>query len=254
MCKQLRLIALFIFLLSAGFTNAQEAFKHWAIGIDAGTYGIGASVATSISPNFKLRLGINHLGFNYKDGFDMDGIDGYLPELPDDAPDLEMTGKITDLKLNFTQFKVLVDYYPMQNGIFSLTAGLYLGKNTISGDGKIENYETLVEQNGGERPIFGFEDLTIQPEADGSFDAKIQLGNTIKPYVGIGLGRTIANSRVGFKFDLGVVFQGAPQFKSNTIYPGSNLDKAYNSLNEYISTDLLKLWPMLSFSLSYRIL
>jgi hypothetical protein len=250
----MRLITLFIFLLGAGFVNAQEAFKHWALGVDAGTYGVGVSAATSLSSNFKLRLGVNHLGFNYKDGFDMGGVDGYLPELPAEAPSIEMEGQITDLKLNFTQGKVLVDYYPMKNGVFSLTAGLYLGKNMISGAGKIENYEALVEQNGGERPVFGFEDLTIQPEANGSFDAKIQFGNAIKPYVGIGLGRTIANSRVGFKFDLGVVFQGDIQFKSKTIYPGSNTtNMAYNKLNDYVSTDLLKLWPILSFSLSYRI-
>jgi hypothetical protein len=251
--------ALFVFLFGIPFANAQEAFKHWAIGIEGGTNGVGITAATALSSNFKLRAGVDFLGYTYTGDIDLD-LKGYLPDLSGyseyyNVDDISLTGTFTDAKLNFTNFKAIVDYYPMANGIFSISAGLYFGKNTISASAKIDNYQALTNQY-NLPPVFDFEGLTVKPDADGSFDAKVQLGNAIKPYFGIGLGRTIANSRVGFKFDLGIIYQGDYKFKSKNIISENNRldDIANNYLSDSdVPTGLLKLWPVINFGLSYRI-
>jgi hypothetical protein len=250
---------LLVFLVSAGIfqVQAQELFKHWAIGVEAGTTGWGITAATSISPNFKLRAGVDFLGFTYSDDIDLD-LDGYL--LPDNLleyydGEIPLTGTFTDAKLKFTNFKTIVDFYPMANGIFSISAGLYFGSNSISAAAKIDNYQELIHQY-DIPPVFDFEGVTVAPDPDGSFDAKIQLGNAIKPYFGIGLGRTIANSRVGFKFDLGIIYQGDYKFKSDNIVLGEDrLNDFKNNFSDLdgVPTGLFKIWPVINFSLSYRI-
>ncbi|GHT39265.1 hypothetical protein FACS189437_02130 [Bacteroidia bacterium] len=249
---------LFVLLFGIPLANAQEAFKHWAIGVEGGTNGVGITAATSLSSNFKLRAGVDFLGYTYSGDIDLD-LDGYLPENIDYSQyyngKIPLTGTFTDAKLNFTNFKAIVDYYPMANGIFSISAGLYFGKNTISAAAKIDRYQELIQYYDGQ-PVFDYEGLTVKPDADGSFDAKVQLGNAIKPYFGIGLGRTIANSRVGFKFDLGLIYQGAYKFKSDNIIAGDNRldDVVNNNLGDTdVPTGLLKLWPVINFGISYRI-
>ncbi len=229
--------------------NAQEAHKgglleNWAVGVDAGFYGFGGYVATSLLPNLKARIGMDYLTYSYKD------------EISFSAPavnemDIDMKGELSGTKLKFPNFKALIDYYPT-NGIFCLTAGFYIGNNNVKTNGMIDGYEEYVAQDMD--PAFEFNDVVIQPYPDGSFNAKLKMGNSFKPYLGIGLGRTIPKSRIGFKFDLGVVFQGDYTIESDNVKQG--IQKINDEVAEFdlpFPKEMLKLWPMMSFSLSYRI-
>jgi hypothetical protein len=241
------------FVLSITNLHAQGAFENWAIGIEGGTYGPGITVATSLSSHFKLKAGVDYFGFSLNQDFDLD-LTGYLETDPRSG-DISMTGTISDFDLKFTNFKAIVDYYPMKNGIFSISAGFYAGNNAITAAAKIDDYQRLVELNGGPI-IFDLEDVIIKPKSDGSFDGKIKLGNVVKPYFGLGLGRTIANSRVGFKFDLGLIYQGNYKFESDQLAISQNLiSNAGSSLADDtgIPAGIFKLWPIINFSLSYRI-
>jgi hypothetical protein len=235
------------FILSIGSAQAQGPFKDLAVGIEAGlTTGPGITVATSLSPNFKLKAGIDYLGGTFKTDFDIKP-DGFVQN-DQDRTIIPLTGKLSDPKLTFTNFKAIVDYYPMKNGLFSLSAGLYAGANSISLSGNIDNYANP-------NVVFDFEDIIIKPNSDGNFDGKIKLGNAIKPYFGLGLGRTIANSRLGFKFDLGLIYQGEYKFESKNVTTPVNLTAKTSSFTDDadIPSWILKCWPVIQFSLSYRI-
>lgn len=117
----------------------------------------------------------------------------------DDGDDV--SAKINTLKVNLSNAKMLVDYYPFRNGIFSLTGGLYIGQSKITMKGHADQK-------------FNLDDIVIQPDANGYFDASLVLGNSVKPYFGIGLGRTLAKKRIGFRFELGAIYQGHYKIKS----------------------------------------
>jgi hypothetical protein len=235
--------SLFVFLLSVMSINAQEAFRHWAVGIEAGTYGVGGTIATSLTKNIKLRIGVDGFGYTFSQSVDDVNITGYIPGT---TGDISLTTTFHDLKWSTTHFKLLVDLYPVKDGVFSLSVGMFAGNNGLSLKGKIAQYPADA--------VFDFEETTIVPNRDGTFDGKVFLGNKIKPYLGIGLGRTIAKKRLAFKFDLGVVYQGAFRIESANV---SNIGALENTTNNYASdhipTFVSKLWPMVNFGLSYRI-
>ena len=246
--------SLFVFLFSVMSVNAQESFKHWAVGIEGGTYGAGVTVATSLTKNIKLRVGFDGFGYKFATGIDDVSFTGYIPD-GIGANDVNLSASLSDIKWSTQHFKLLVDLYPMKNGVFSFTVGMFAGNNSFSLDGKIADYARMVAQY-GRGPVFDFNEIIIQPDQNGNFGGKVLLGNTIKPYVGLGLGRTIAKKRIGFKVDLGIVYQGKIRTESPNVPPNINVltSGATNYVDEYIPTFLSKIWPMLNLSLSYRIL
>jgi hypothetical protein len=255
MLKKFHLTALtvFSFVFFVSNIQAQRAFENWAVGIDGGTYGPGVHLATSLSSHFKLRAGVNVLPYTYNGNFDWD-VTGFLEKSPE-TRNIDMSVNINRPKVNFTNFKAIVDYYPMENGIFSLSLGLYAGNNTVSISSKIDKYQDLIASHGGEYPVFKLFDMAIKPKSDGSFSGKIKPKNVAKPYFGLGLGRTIANSRVGFRFELGAIYQGEYKFESNDVSGSrqaiqSEFDKLLK--DKGIPKWATTFWPVLNFSLSYR--
>jgi len=232
------------------FVKAQDnPFKTWAAGINAGLYGIGIQGATSVHPHLKLRSGIDFFSYTQVEAITFDA----TAEHPQGG-EIVVEGEITEARVNFSNFKVLLDYYPMKNSIFSLTGGFYLGTNSTKGNGLIKNYQEL-EQQLGEKPELRYEDIVISPNDDGSFDGKLCMGNSIKPYIGIGLGRTIPINRVGFRFELGLVYQGNYELESRNVNEAGQewVDSMAEELKLPVSQSSLNWWPMLNFSLSYRI-
>ena len=86
----------------------------------------------------------------------------------------------------------------------------------------------------------------------------INFGGVVKPYFGLGFGRTIPKNRVGFRCDLGAIYQGDIIASSDNIREKSvNIHKIdFSETGEEAIMDVvraLKWYPMLSFTLSYRI-
>ncbi|MFA7582120.1 MAG: hypothetical protein WCZ46_01095 [Proteiniphilum sp.] len=226
----------------------QSAFDSWSVGINAGLYGAGIQGATSLSPHFKLRAGFDYFTYNQKDvaEFDVDvEYSGYQTTA---------TAELTDLEVTFPNFKALIDYYPMKNGIFCLTGGFYFGNNKASTYGLIRDYQELSQQ-WGENPELRYEDIVITPNDDGTFFGELGMGNGVKPYVGLGLGRTIPRNRVGFKFELGMVYQGKYTLTSPNMNEAGNdwLNGFIDEMDLPVSESTLNWWPMLNLSLTYRI-
>ena len=242
-----KMILLFLCGIITNSSYAQGGFfENWAIGLNGGLYGYGIQGATSLAPNFKARIGFDFMSYTYKEAIDFDADAVKNGEFSD----YTISGEFSTAKLKFPNAKAMIDYYPMKTGIFCFTVGAYFGNNNISLDGKIYDYDQY-----SDNPNIGFDDVVIQPNSDGSFNAKLKLGNFAKPYFGIGLGRTIPKSRVGFKFELGVVYQGEFLLESeNSVsHNGYNTNDLLNDFDLPVSKNILKLWPMMNFTLSYRI-
>lgn len=214
--------------------SAQEAydgksFENYAIALKAGTYGIGFDISTALHPNTKFRLGFNYLGIDYTAGLEYK------------ATGLSSGNKIPvnidNAELRFPNVNILVDYFPKRSGIFHFTTGLYFGQSKISAYGKAPE-------------AFLADDYVVQPNPDNSFSAHLKLGNVVKPYFGIGLGRTITKHRVGFKFELGILYQGPYTIETNN----AQTELIKKEIDNIELPELLtRLWPMLTLSLSYRI-
>lgn len=240
-------IVLFVLVVFSGIAQ-HSAFESWSAGINAGLYGAGIQGATSLSSHFKLRAGYDYFTYNQKDvaEFEVDvEYSGYQGTA---------TAELTDLEVTLPNFKAMIDYYPMKNGIFCLTGGFYFGNNRASTNGLIRNYQELSEQL-GENPDLRYEDIVITPNDDGTFFGELGMGNGVKPYLGLGLGRTIPRHRVGFKFELGMVYQGEYTLTSPNMNESGNdwLNGLIDEADLPVSKSTLNWWPMLNLSLTYRI-
>ncbi|WP_108821969.1 hypothetical protein [Dysgonomonas sp. Marseille-P4361] len=224
--------------------------SHINVSLRLSTMGVGLEAATPINSFLKLRAGINYMGF--KSGtFDisLDDPNGDLSQAFGEIPDYKMKGE-----LNFTNGHVLVDFHPVKKGIFHITAGAFIGKNQLKAKGFLANMDgsPVQLQDGQSWPSIEFDGHKLELD-DANLDATLQLGNVIKPYFGLGLGRAISKSRVSFKFELGMIYQGKYSIKQN----GKKLDVLENATENFEDIDTytqwLKWWPMLNFQLTYRI-
>jgi hypothetical protein len=236
------LVSLLAVGLSTSATAQQEAyegglFENFGVGVKAGTYGFGLDFNTSLHPNIKARAGFSYFKFGHNIGMDMN-------VTPMEASQYGVEAKASIDKVTFGMIhgNLLFDFFPMRSGIFHFTAGLLLGSSEITTYGNVP-----LDLLGG----FGLEDFAIRPNPDGSFDASLRMGNFVKPYLGIGLGRTITKRRVGFKFELGLVYQGG--FKVESDYIDNSLTGRANEEVELELPSTAKFWPIMQLTLSYRI-
>ncbi|MDR1023741.1 MAG: hypothetical protein LBL94_10805 [Prevotellaceae bacterium] len=214
--------------------------ENFALGVKGGTTGIGGDLCVSLHPNIKARLGFSYLWYSYLP-------DGMESTVTDPRDNSEHTMGLDKIKLSFPSANLLVDFFPMRSGIFHVTLGCFFGQNKISALGHVP----------AGLPQFVIADYGLIPNPDGSVSADLNIGSSVKPYFGIGLGRTIPKRRVGFKFELGAVYQG-----KNLSLTSKNLDhslvastnKEMNE-NDIISTakTYLQLWPVMAFTLTFRI-
>ena len=96
-------------------------------------------------------------------------------------------------------------------------------------------------------------DYNLMPDDNGNANAYIKVNN-IRPYVGLGFGRAVPKSRVGFQFDLGAQFWGNPK-----VYNGVNGQQLTSEGAKGEDGGVLKvisdisIFPVLSFRLTGRI-
>lgn len=246
-----------LLVLSVITLQAQDRpFTRWAAGINGGLYGAGLQAATNLSPHLRLRAGFDYFSYNQQDVASFDAeFEGY-EEFEGFNATLE--ADITEASVTLPNFKMLLDIYPMRNGIFCFTTGFYIGSNKVEADGLIHRYDELVqlsEAMGRGKPSLEYEDIVFQPDSDGSFDALLTMGNSLKPYIGVGLGRTIPHNRVGFKFELGMVYQGKYQLESDNLNEEGRdwVNRMAEELELPVSQETLNWWPMLNLSVTVRI-
>ena len=148
------------------------------VSLKAGTLGAGLDFNIGLTDTLNLRL-------------------GYATYDHDDT--IEDTDVVYDAELKLRNATALLDWHAFDGGFrFSFGA---VGAGTeidVVGTPSSGTYEI------GDR-IFTAAEV-------GSLTGKVEMGNSVAPYVGIGWGNTVdQGGRVTFLFDLGAVYTGSPE-------------------------------------------
>lgn len=147
-----------------------------AVGITAGTTGLGADVNIPILPILGVRVGYS--GFVYHHDIDQTEVD--------------YAGR-----LHFSEASGLLDWYVLTGG-FHLTAGAYGGNTRVDVTGRPHD---------GTYTING---ATYSAAQVGTLSGQIKFGNSVKPYVGLGWGNPFRGGPITFTADLGAIYGGTP--------------------------------------------
>lgn len=189
------------------------------IGARAGTLGPGLEITANLVPALNVRVGANYFTYSRTDRLD----------------DLEVAVEY-DADLTLNSLRALLDWHPWGNQL-RLTAGAVYNNNHISAIARpIESYT--------------IRNKTFAPEKIGSLTADVDLGSKINPYVGLGIGNAVSK-RVGFAFDLGLLYTNAPAVSmegegmiSPTARQARDLEEGFSEFNFY---------PLLSLGVSIGI-
>lgn len=211
-------------LLALGIAGFSQA-EGFALGVHAGTAGLGASANLRLNDNFALRGVYNQFSYDYDTT----------------EEDLDYEGEI-DLKSG----QLGIDYYPFA-GRFRVSAAYVSYGNEINLTG--------VPNASGEFEING----TIYTSADiGSVKAKVDWPSNAV-YAGLGWGNPVQRDKgFGLTFDVGVMLTEEPQVDFTTqcfdplfcalIEPDVEAER--QSLEEDLGD--VKMWPVIQLGLSYQ--
>lgn len=225
-------------------------FSQLNVSLRVNTLGIGVEAATPLTGKLKLRAGLNvfpfslgHHSSNLKEGFEqIEDAFGYIP------------GYWGKWDVHFMNGHILFDIHPIRNSVFHITTGFFVGSSKIKLNGYLSDANNNQAQllAGYEWPVIEIEN-NVFDFTDGILNFDMKLNNIVKPYLGIGIEKGIARKRFGFKFEIGMVYQGDYTLKQN----GNEFKlkeaavKDLNDIDDY--AQLLKWWPMVNFQLVYRI-
>ena len=226
-------------------------FTRYSIGLNAGTYGGGLWVGTNLGNHFALRAGFTYLGVEFRTDLEA-SMAAYFRNNPGQQLPNEVNVNFINPQWEMSHGSLKIGWTPARNGIFSLQAGAYVGHFDfiVAGRANHPNPENI---------YFRFADKELRPQENGTFHGRLRMGNLVKPYFGIGLGRTIPRSRVGFKFDLGATYQGPMRFISEQ---ATIPDIGQEIHSDYIPDGLeligtiaewARFWPVMNFSLTVRL-
>lgn len=209
--------------------NSTTALADPAVGVTAGTTGLGADLDVPLSPAVGLRIGYS--GFVYHHDIDKTEVD--------------YAGR-----LHFSEASGLLDWYVL-TGDFHLTAGVYGGNTRLDVTG---------------RPTDGTYTLngtTYNAAQVGSLTGQLKFGNSVQPYLGIGWGNPFRGGPLTFTADLGAIYAGTPSVSLSAqcgiaAPPGSsacteiqnNLAAERSRLASNIT--LAKWYPVLNLGLAFR--
>lgn len=216
------LTMLLLFISSPELSAQIRPAKKFAIGIDAGTTGIGGELTTNLTKKLNVRFGIS--AFNRSES-------GVYDE---DEPAIAYDGS-----LSINNISLLVDYYPFTRGL-KLSAGFY--KNAFEVTANAEPNESY-EING----------KVFSPDRLGSLQATVVYPNEIMPYIGIGFGNPLAKGLpIKLNMSLGLMYSGAPELTMvGEGFISPTIDQAVNfqdGLNEF------EWFPVFKLGLSFRVI
>lgn len=213
-------------------TTTLLAQERIGVGLEAGVsapYGVRVSGAVRFSSLVSLRAGATFLPTIPVGQREIARL--HIPEMEEYvgfSPSI-----LADGRLRSVHGQLLVDLHPFRSG-FRITAGLYAGTLSLSASGRLahpethqsippltEEYDLLLRE--GYLPLDvqvgleGLESLTVLPDRQGQVEASAEVGQVIKPYLGIGYGYAVPDSRVSLMADFGVLYSGPVHFASPSI-------------------------------------
>lgn len=211
----------------AQLKDDKNCFNHLSLGVSASTSGFGFEVGTTICPVLTLRAGMDFMPDVSVDAdFNVDRPDvlknvshellaSRYVDIPDYGVDIPVTGI-----LNKTQGKVFLDLYTGRNSTFHFTVGATFGNSPLASLKATDKAIAAVElYNADVRNGL----IVAEPNYPNGFDINVEGYNvtpnkgrvrldaqmkSVRPYFGIGFGRSVPRKRVGAKFELGAEYMG----------------------------------------------
>lgn len=217
---QAAVISCFLFIVSH---NSFAGQGDLSLALKGGTLGIGGEAGISLTDDLVLRGGANYLKFDFDSTIS----------------DIDYT-----MEPEFKNASLLLDWHPL-GGAFRLTGGLYFNGNEVNVDGTYRQDLLPPEfrQYAGLARIKGTVDF-----------------NGIAPYAGLGWNSNHGEKGWGLAFDLGVMFQGAPNVSELHVEApvdiGSHpevirfLDEQRQAIEDDL--DPFQYYPVASLTLSYN--
>ncbi len=194
-----------------------------AANVQLGTLGYGLGLTFAVVPRtFNVRTGFNTFSFSRSKVYDGANFNG---------------------NIKFQNMPILADWYPF-HGAFHLTAGGWYNNNKITLTG-VPNSGSTYTINGN----------TYSASQVGSLTGQMKF-KTFDPYVGIGWGNPMWGSAWDASFDVGALYEGAPQISITATGEAANpaLASDLNQVRNTATTDTAnyKWWPVIQFGVSYR--
>lgn len=248
--KKLTWISAFFSLLLCGQTlHAQKElgiFNSVAVGISAGSVGIGVDVSTPITPYVMLRGGVSFVpSFKVHTNVDVN-IDDPTGATGSHPTTLQMEGNT-----NRTQGELIASVYPCPKFPFFIAAGAFFGGDRLmSITGHSEELKQLIAQ--GEQIGVEIGDYVLPVDKNGDVAGGLKV-KAFRPYVGIGFGRIVPKGRIGFSGELGVQVHGTPEVYTDygsldKLIGDKDLDDNFTKI-----IDKLKVYPVFRLRLTGRI-
>jgi len=149
----------------------------YVVGLKVGTLGVGIDLSMPIADKVNVRFNVN--GFTYSDTREEDGVD-------------------YDATLDLLTAGVLIDYFPIDESRFRVSAGAYYNGNELTGSAVASAGNTVTIDNN----TYNLSDI-------GSLDLDVTFDD-FAPYVGLGWGSSVTKSGWSFTIDVGVMYQNNP--------------------------------------------
>lgn len=274
--------------------SAQQAFKHLSIGLDVSTTGVGLELALPVvTDHLVIAAGYNYLpslsGLSMSQNLDVselnktvNEVNSKLAQIPGETMRINQFSPAqmsASPALKLGTGRVVLEYYPAKKSSFHITAGAYFGPSQVLAinanisDTFWKEYSQLKadvdvlnakykDTPGSGFPVevassmkFNVNQRTLEINDTNKKSVNVGLSAlTVRPYLGIGFGRSIPETHFGFQFDMGVWYHGKMNLSSAN-------EVAYDSSAKSMDVDLsmlnfvqnLCVYPNLSFRLIYRI-
>ena len=223
MMKKIPLAILCAAALGSACGTASAGSFVPAVNAQLGTLGYGLGLTFTIVPKtFNVRTGFNTASYSGSKTYDNANFNG---------------------QIKFQNVPVLADWYPF-HGAFHLTAGGYYNKNRLDLTGAPEA--------GGVYTINGD---TYTASQVGTLTGQVAF-KTFSPYIGMGWGNPMWGSNWDASFDIGALYEGAPDVSLSATGAASDpaLASDLASVRNTAMTDTAsyKWWPVIQFGVSYR--
>lgn len=225
-------------------TNQPGIFNSLAVGVSAGTTGIGIDVASPIGSYLTVRAGISFMpNFTLSTDVDVNFSDEFegAPDIPEN---INVEGGI-----GRTAGELLLNVYPFKSSSFFVCGGAYFGGGKlIKIKGHSDRLEELIAEGGKAGIEIG--DYSIPVDENGNVSGGLKVAS-FRPYLGLGFGRAVPKNRLGFMFELGVQFHNTPKVYTSNGDLTNLTAEADNDFTDII--DKLTVYPVLKFRLCGKI-
>lgn len=224
-----RRLAWFTPILLSTLVGARPAVADTAVGLRAGTPGVGVELTTGLSPTLHLRVAAAAF---------------------DQSLTVETDAVRYDGDVELRHLLALLDVHPGK-GSFRLSLGVAFNE-----DGLVAT-----------APVLDLIGDDLPPEVPPGLDLGRLVGraegDAVAPYAGIGFGNPLAGEGWSFAVDLGAIYLGSPdvQLDLETAVPLGQIPGAQEAIDALVAREEAALaaeiagydiLPVLSFSLSYK--